>query len=159
MSRNVRPHLPRWLRSTPKRTFLIYPICIVAFELGARRGVLVVHAWGAVLLIWGYLQYRLAGAYRVRHGGGGPGVDIPPEHILSAGPYGYLRNPMYLGHLIFMLGLAITCSSWLAAALFAFHVGWFHRRVLRDEANLKQRFGAPYVAYQTRVKRWIPGVL
>jgi protein-S-isoprenylcysteine O-methyltransferase Ste14 len=159
MSRNVRPHLPRWLRSTPKRTFLIYPICIVAFELGARRGVLVVHAWGAVLLIWGYLQYRLAGAYRVRHGGGGPGVDIPPEHILSAGPYGYLRNPMYLGHLIFMLGLAITFSSWLAAALFALHIGWFHRRVLRDEAKLKQRFGAPYAAYQTRVKRWIPGVL
>jgi protein-S-isoprenylcysteine O-methyltransferase Ste14 len=58
-----------------------------------------------------------------------------------------------------MLGLAITFSSWLALALFVFHIGWFHYRVLQDEARLKERFGAPYAAYTAQVKRWIPGVL
>jgi protein-S-isoprenylcysteine O-methyltransferase Ste14 len=66
---------------------------------------------------------------------------------------------MYLGHLIFMAGLAITFSSWLALALLAFHAGWFHLRVLHDEERLEARFGEPYRVYKARVKRWIPGVL
>ena len=78
---------------------------------------------------------------------------------MAEGPYRYIRNPMYLGHLIFMLGLAITFASWLALALLAFHVVWFHSRVLKDEANLEARFGAPYRDYKSRVKRWIPGVV
>jgi hypothetical protein len=28
----------RWLQSTPKRTFVVYPLCIVAFELATRGG-------------------------------------------------------------------------------------------------------------------------
>jgi protein-S-isoprenylcysteine O-methyltransferase Ste14 len=66
---------------------------------------------------------------------------------------------MYLGHLIFMLGLAITFASWAAAALLAFHVVWFHVRVLEDEARLQTQFGQRYLDYKTRVKRWIPGIL
>jgi hypothetical protein len=157
-ARSYRSRIARWLRSTPGRTFVFYPICVILFELAVRRGTLAFHLWGVIFLLWGYLQYRIAGTYRIRHGGGGPGLEVPPEHIVSGGPYRYVRNPMYLGHLIFMLGLAITFSSWLATALFVFHIGWFHRRVLHDEARLRQRCGASYVAYQTNVKRWIPGI-
>ena len=149
----------RWFKSTSKRTFVVYPVAVIAFELGLRRGALSVHPAGAILLLWGYLQYRLVGMYRVRNGGGGPGLEVPPDRIVAQGPYRYTRNPMYLGHLIFMLGLAVTFSSWLAAALLAFHAVWFHRRVLHDEARLESRFGAPYLAYKARVKRWIPGIL
>jgi len=148
-----------WLQSTPRRTFVLYPICVILFELVVRRGTIAFHLWGAIFVVWGYLQYRFAGAYRIHHGGGGPGLDVPPGHIVYSGPYRFTRNPMYLGHLIFMLGLAITFSSWFAAALLVVHIGWFHRRVLRDEARLKQRFGATYTAYQAQVKRWIPGIL
>jgi protein-S-isoprenylcysteine O-methyltransferase Ste14 len=145
--------------STPARTFLIYPLCIIAFELAVRRGALVIEPWGALLLAWGYLQYRLTGRYRVQHGGGGPGITVPPEHLLVDGLYAYTRNPMYLGHLIFMLGLAVTFWSWLALALFAAHAVWFHRRVIDDEARLRTLFGAQYTDYEARVKRWIPGLL
>ncbi|HEY4266263.1 MAG TPA: isoprenylcysteine carboxylmethyltransferase family protein [Micropepsaceae bacterium] len=146
----------RWFKSTSKRTFIVYPIGVMAFESGLHRG-LAFHAWGVVFLLWGYLQYRLVGFYRVRLGGGGPGLDVPPDHIVARGPYRFLRNPMYLGHLIFMLGLTVTFSSWLAAALLAFHIVWFHKRVLADEVRLETRFGAPYLAYKSHVKRWIPG--
>ena len=149
----------RWFKSTSNRTFIVYPIAVVAFELGLRGGKIAFQPWGAILLLWGYLLYRLVGSYRLRLGGGGPGIDVPPDRIVAEGPYRYLRNPMYLGHLIFMLGLAVTFSSWPALALFAFHAIWFHRRVLKDEARLEARFGEPYRAYKTRVKRWIPGVL
>jgi protein-S-isoprenylcysteine O-methyltransferase Ste14 len=150
-----------WLRGllerTPLRTFVIYPLCVIAFELAVRGG-LVIEPWGVLLLAWGYLQYRLTGHHRVQHGGGGPGITVPPEHIVEDGLYAYTRNPMYLGHLIFMLGLAVTFWSWFALILFAVNAIWFHRRVLDDEARLRNLFGAQYTDYQARVKRWIPGL-
>ena len=149
----------RWLKSTSRRTFVVYPICIIALELLIRRGELQFIIWGLALLIWGYGQYRLSGQYRTAHGGGGPGIDIPPERVVDTGIYAWTRNPMYLGHLIFMLGLAITFCSVPAALLLVFHVFWFHRRVLEDEAHLSAAFGEAYSSYLVRVKRWIPGVI
>jgi protein-S-isoprenylcysteine O-methyltransferase Ste14 len=155
---NILRKVRRWFKSTSKRTFIVYPIAVLAFEEGLHRGMVQIHPWGALLLLWGYLQYRFVGNYRSRIGGGGPGLEVPPDRIVAEGPYRYLRNPMYLGHLIFMLGLAITFSSWLAVALLAFHAVWFHRRVLNDEAHLEARFGESYRAYKQNVKRWVPGL-
>jgi protein-S-isoprenylcysteine O-methyltransferase Ste14 len=148
----------RWFKSTSKRTFVVYPIAVIAFELGLHRGRIAFHEGGAILLLWGYLQYRLAGMYRIRRGGGGPGLEVPPERLVIDGPYRYTRNPMYLGHLIFMIGLAVTFSSWLAVALSIFHIVWFHQRVLGDENRLEARFGKPYLSYKAQVSRWIPGL-
>ena len=149
----------RWYKSTSNRTFIVYPVAVIAFELGLHRGKLIFHPTGAILLVWGYLQYRFAGMYRIRRGGGGPGLEVPPERLVTGGPYRYTRNPMYLGHLIFVIGLAATFSSWLAVAIFLFHAMWFRQRVLGDESRLETRFGEPYLAYKMRVKRWIPRVL
>lgn len=146
----------RWLKSTSRRTFVVYPLCIAAFEFAIHGGHPKIVPWGLILLIWGYGQYRVCGNYRERFGGGGPGIDVPPDRILDIGPYRYVRNPMYLGHLIFMLGLAITFQSWLALVLLAFHIVWFNERVKEDETHLEEIFGAAYVAYKARVKRWIP---
>ena len=151
--------LLRYLKSTSRRSFVLYPLMIIALELALRRGELVIVFWGLPLLAWGYLQYRIVGKYRLHLGGGGPGLDTPPDRIVAEGPYRFLRNPMYLGHLIFMAGLAITFRSWAAVVLFLVHIPWFHSRVLKDEAQLEQRFGAPYLEYKSRVRRWIPGLV
>jgi protein-S-isoprenylcysteine O-methyltransferase Ste14 len=124
-----------------------------------QQGVPRIHWWGLPLLAWGYLQYLWVGTFRTRLGGGGPGLSVPPDRIVEAGPYRWVRNPMYLGHLIFFLGIAVTLESWIAAAVLAFHIAWFHRRVREDERHLAQRFGDPYADYCRRVKRWIPGLL
>jgi protein-S-isoprenylcysteine O-methyltransferase Ste14 len=155
---NVSDSLYRFFERTPNRTFFIYPLGVIAFEYVVRGGTLAFVPWGLPLLAWGYLQYRLAGHYRVERGGGGPSITVPPERIVDQGVYAYTRNPMYLGHLIFMLGLAVTFRSWLALALFAVNALWFHRRVLDDEARLRAQFGARYLDYQARVKRWMPGL-
>jgi len=147
----------RWLASTSNRVFVVFPIALSAIEAALARGVPSVNAWALPLLAWGYLQYKLAGRYRLREGGGGPGLEVPPKRLVTEGPYRYMRNPMYLGHLIFLCGLAIFFRSWIGAALFAYHVVWFHRRVLRDEARLVRIFGDDYRAYAARVKRWMPG--
>jgi protein-S-isoprenylcysteine O-methyltransferase Ste14 len=151
--------LRRWFESTSNRTFAVYPVCIAAFEYLWHGGRITFVPWGLVLLAWGYAQYRLVGNFRERLGGGGPGIAIPPDRIVDYGPYAYTRNPMYLGHLIFMLGLAITFWSWAALILLAVHVVWFQRRVVEDEERLRELFGAQYTDYQRRVKRWLPFII
>ena len=132
---------------------------LLAAEALSMQGWPDIQPWALPLLAWGYLQYRLAGNYRTRLGGGGPGISVPPERLVASGPYRLVRNPMYLGHLIFLAGLALVLRSWLALAVFVVHVPWFHRRVLEDEARMLQLFGEPYRAYCARVKRWIPGLV
>jgi protein-S-isoprenylcysteine O-methyltransferase Ste14 len=149
----------RWLRSTSNRTFIVWPIALCAIEALLQRGVPFVDPWALPLLLWGYLQYRWVGVFRTRHGGGGPGISNPPVRIVSEGPYRLIRNPMYLGHLIFLAGLALALRSWIGAALLAYHAVWFDRRVREDESHLEQLFGEAYRAYRARSKRWIPGIL
>jgi hypothetical protein len=146
------------LGSTSFRTFLLYPVLVLAWELALNRGRLRLEPWFLPLLAWGYLQYRLVGNYRIRRGGGGPGMDTPPERLVTGGPFAFCRNPMYLGHIIFLAGLALALQSWLAAALAAGTAVWFQFRVRRDERRLEERFGEPYREYLGRVKRWVPGL-
>ena len=157
----VRPASGRerpWLARTPFRTFVFFPV-IVLLEQVVFRGRVRADLRFAPFLAWGCLQFRLVGDYRVERGGGGPGIQVPPDDLVETGPYAYTRNPMYLAQLIFLLGLALTFRSQVGAAILGAHAAWFQQRVLDDEARLAVQFGPRYEAYLARVKRWIPGVL
>jgi protein-S-isoprenylcysteine O-methyltransferase Ste14 len=151
--------LLHWLGRTPVQTFILSPAAVLAFELAWRGGEISFVPWGLPLITWGYLQYRLVGRYRLQQGGGGPGMATTPKRIVARGPYRYTRNPMYLGHLIFTLGLALTFWSWFALVILVLRAAWFQHRVMHDEARLEATFGAEYTAYCAQVKRWIPGLL
>ena len=155
----ISQYVPSLLARTPVVTFVLIPIVVVAWELLLRGGTLAFEPWGVPMLAWGYAQYRFVGRFRTAHGGGGPGIDVPPTRIVAEGPYRLTRNPMYLAHLIFTFGVAITLQSYVALAILVVRAIWFHRRVVADEARLTARFGAEYAEYKRRVRRWVPGVL
>ena len=162
---NATQQLYRWLGRTPVQTFILCPLAVVAFELMWRGDASVIALDprgslfpGLLLMGWGFAQYCLVGRYRHPRAGGSAGMDMPPERILEMGPYRFTRNPMYLGHLIFLLGLSIASWSWFGLLILAGRAIWFHRRVLQDEARLEELFGPDYVAYKSSVKRWIPGM-
>ena len=138
---------------------VLCPLAVILVELVLHDGMVVFVPWGCALLAWGYLQYLLVGNYRLPLAGGGRGMEGPPDRIIATVSYRYTRNPMYLGHVIFMMGLAVTLWSWFALVLLVARAVRFHRRVLHDEQRLEARFGAEYVAYKKHVKRWIPGIL
>src|SRR5258708_16841684 len=115
----LKARILRWAERTPVHTFVMCPLLVIAFERALNRGRLTVMPWGAPLVAWGYLQYRLVGNYRLPRAGGTPGMDAMPAQIIAAGPYRYTRNPMYLGHLIFMAGISIFVLSWVSR-LFVF---------------------------------------
>ena len=154
----ARRGLRRWLASTSNRTFVVWPLALLALQALLDGGWPRLQLWALPLLVWGYAQYRWVGVLRAAQGGGGPGISIPPQRLVSTGPYSLTRNPMYLGHLIFFAGLALLLPSGLGWPVLAFQVWWFDRRVREDEARLLAHFGAPYREYMSRVKRWIPGV-
>ena len=150
--------LMHWLRKSPVQTFLLVPLATIAWEW-AVTGAVRAQPVFALLMLWGYLQYRLCGRYRIALGGGGPGLSgAPPERLVDTGIYAWARNPMYLGHIIYMIGVALVFQSWFAAVIAVARTVWFHFRVLKDERGLTERFGEPYVQYTTRVKRWLPGL-
>lgn len=145
--------MTRSLSSTSTRTFLVLPALALAESVLTRRRP---HLAFLPLLAWGYLQYRLCGRYRTHHGGGGPGMGRPPERIVTTGPYAITRNPMYLGHLIFLTGLTLATRSRVLAVATVALLPWFDARARTDERALLETFGPEYARYHAAVPRWLP---
>ena len=77
------------------------------------------------------------------------------------GPYGFLRNPIYLAGMTLLAGVGLLYAPWRVAdrvvpvALFVY----FHLAVIRvEEPALRRQFGASYRAYCQRVSRWLPSI-
>jgi protein-S-isoprenylcysteine O-methyltransferase Ste14 len=82
--------------------------------------------------------------------------DRPTSAIVEAGPYRYSRNPIYLAMFVAVGGLAVALDSlWQLAALIALYVVLRWGVVAREEAYLTRKFGAAYLDYARRVRRWI----
>lgn len=140
------------IRSSSTRTFVLVPGAVLAERALARRRLRL--TW-LPLMVWGYLQYLFAGRYRMRIGGGGPGMGVPPKSLVTTGIYAITRNPMYLGHLLFLTGLLGATRSPLAFAALVQGVGRFHSRIERDENRLQELFADEYREYADMVPRYI----
>ena len=141
------------VRSTSTRTFGVYPALVLAEQALSRRPL---HARWLPVLGAGYALYKLAGSYRISRAGGPAGMSQGmPERVIDTGPYAVTRNPMYLGHMVFLSGLAMLTRSPFAAALLTTVVPWFDERAAHDERRLEKAFGDEYVAYRERVPRWL----
>jgi protein-S-isoprenylcysteine O-methyltransferase Ste14 len=76
--------------------------------------------------------------------------------LVVVGVYRWTRNPMYLGFLIVLLGLAVFLSAPLALAAIPLYVLYMTRfQICPEERALEARFGAEFAAYRGRVRRWI----
>lgn len=141
------------LSSNSTRTLVLLPAAVLAEQALSRRPL---HLGWLPVMVAGFLQYRLSGRYRIRHAGGPPGMSQGfPERVIDTGPYAYSRNPMYLGHMVYLLGLALLTRSPLAVVIAAARIVWYDRRAAQDEERLEERFGAAYAAYRDRVPRWV----
>ena len=77
-------------------------------------------------------------------------------HIVSTGVYRVTRNPMYLGMVLILLGLAVYLASpWALLGPLAFGAYITRFQIRPEEQALTARFGTPYTAYCAQVRRWL----
>jgi len=90
-------------------------------------------------------------------GRGTPAPFDAPRELVAAGPYRWVRNPMYLGAGLIVVGYAFYERSFavllLAAAMwFAVHLFVY----FYEEPTLRQKFNGSYENYCREVSRWLP---
>jgi protein-S-isoprenylcysteine O-methyltransferase Ste14 len=107
-------------------------------------------AAGAALYVWCVWNFAAVG-------GGTPGPWDPPSRVVAAGPYRWVRNPIYLAALLIVLGEAWLFLSLPLLAYVGAVAVFFHLLVTGyEEPALRRRFGRTYLEYQRTVPRWIP---
>jgi protein-S-isoprenylcysteine O-methyltransferase Ste14 len=111
---------------------------------------LVLVATGVALRAWSiavlgrFFQYR---------------IEIQPEHhVVTGGPYRYVRHPSYTGVALVVIGIALAAGDvvGLAAALVLAAAG-LSVRIRAEERQLIEALGPEYEKFSARRKRLIPG--
>ena len=80
----------------------------------------------------------------------------PAKALVTDGPYGFTRNPMYIGMACAYAGAAIAASTLWPLALLPVVLLVVDRAIIpREERHLAERFGEDYERYRQRVRRWL----
>jgi protein-S-isoprenylcysteine O-methyltransferase Ste14 len=84
---------------------------------------------------------------------------VKNEQLTARGPYVLVRNPMYLGRYVLILGFIVATGSVIAVVAYTVFY-WFYmaNRVRREEVRLAQLLGEPYRAYCASVNRFLPNL-
>ncbi|MFD1329400.1 methyltransferase family protein [Mycoplana ramosa] len=126
----------------------LYPLPFLAAGVPAGWFGGIVFLGGAALLFWAATTFRRAGT-QIQ-------TTEPTTTIVDAGPYRYTRNPIYIGMFLGLIGLAVAFDSlWLVVLLVPFYLVIRYGVVAREEGYLERKFGDAYLAYKTRVRRWL----
>jgi len=79
------------------------------------------------------------------------------QRLAAAGPYMFVRNPMYLARYFLILGVLLwTGNLWVIGAFTVSYYPYMNNRVRREEARLREIFGQPYEEYCRDVNRFLP---
>jgi protein-S-isoprenylcysteine O-methyltransferase Ste14 len=80
----------------------------------------------------------------------------PSAALVVAGPYRFTRNPMYVGLAALTIALGLFMDDWWPIVLVLPVLAVVRVFVIApEERYLERRFGADYVRYTQRVRRWI----
>jgi protein-S-isoprenylcysteine O-methyltransferase Ste14 len=84
-------------------------------------------------------------------------ISLEPQNaLIETGPYAFSRNPLYLGGNVFVFfGAALVLGSPSALVITALHIPLVDLFIRREETQLEQKFGPAWIAYKSRVRRWI----
>ncbi len=77
--------------------------------------------------------------------------------LVMTGPFGLVRNPLYIGNLLVWIGFAISAGLlWFVPVIVLVLGAEYHAIVRWEEGLLEERLGDAYRAYTAMVGRWLP---
>ncbi|HTW71050.1 MAG TPA: isoprenylcysteine carboxylmethyltransferase family protein [Acetobacteraceae bacterium] len=106
---------------------------------------------GTALAFWA--RFELAGNWSAS-------VALKQDHeLVQAGPYRFIRHPIYTGALLAVAGTACAIGQWrgLLALALTFGAVWY--RTSLEDRLMAATFGDEYRRYQSRARRLIPFIL
>jgi len=98
---------------------------------------------GILLRLWSqiYLKYRLK----------------TPKQLTKTGPYALVRNPIYIGNTLIILGLILMLELvWFAPFAAIWCLTIYNFVIAYEEEHLLKKYGIEYIDYLNSVPRWIP---
>jgi protein-S-isoprenylcysteine O-methyltransferase Ste14 len=103
---------------------------------------------GGILTIRSVVLFRRVGTQT--H----PGVKATA--LVHEGPFRFTRNPMYLGLIIILVGVAILLGSVSPLLVIPLMIWILHVKfILREEKWMENWFGEPYLDYKKKTRRWL----
>jgi len=84
----------------------------------------------------------------------GPGSE---RRLITAGPYAFVRNPLYTGTLLVSAGVALMSGSWIIIGVYVVVFwGGYRAIILWEEGKLRGEFGGQYHGYLEGTPRLVP---
>ena len=113
-------------------------------------------AWAGVAAMFLGLAVDLLAMITLRRNGTTILPHVGSKTLCTTGVFAVSRNPIYLGNTIGLIGLALALRwSWLLLSVpgTISAVGWL--AISREGQHLSKRFGAAFLMYCERVRRWL----
>lgn len=86
-------------------------------------------------------------------------VQLKQGHeLIEAGPYRYVRHPIYSALLLALLGTALKVGDWRGLLALAIVAASFGYKLRHEERWLTDLFGQRYLDYMARTRALIPGL-
>jgi len=148
--------LGNWLFHTRNLIFpLAVPLALFPNPVIVRNSLVAVGIGIGVALLGQSLRVLTVGLkYIIR---GGRNGRIYAADLVTDGVYGRMRNPMYVGNLLIVTGIAIASNCWISVGLLVPLFGIAYAAIVAAEEDyLRDKFGRSYEAYCHDVPRWLP---
>lgn len=114
---------------------------------------------GAVALVLASILGVASAVTMASRGRGTPLPSAMPNHLVIAGPYRWVRNPMAVAGIAQGVGVGLILGSWLVVAYAMIgSLLWNYAVRPLEEADLENRFGSEFRQYRDAVRCWIPRV-
>jgi protein-S-isoprenylcysteine O-methyltransferase Ste14 len=82
--------------------------------------------------------------------------DAQIEGLATGGVFGRVRNPMYLGTVLFYFGLTLATLSLATLGVLLIICVYYNMLANYEEKKLFEKFGDAFLEYKKTVRKWIP---
>jgi protein-S-isoprenylcysteine O-methyltransferase Ste14 len=84
-------------------------------------------------------------------------VDDEPEHLVTEGPYAFVRHPFYASFLTTLAACVLAAPHWITLAAFGYGAHRLTGTAVKEEARfLRSAFADRYADYARRTGRFLP---
>lgn len=125
-------------------------------ELGKFEAALQAPVAGALLIVGLSLMIVAVASFIAAKTTVNPLRPSRTSSLVTTGIFRISRNPMYLGDLLVLAALAVWLGNVVNVVLLVFFIWYINRfQIIPEERALTNLFGESYVAYFSRVRRWL----